>query len=254
MLCPRAVCQVQEMAPASHVRVRLLVVATQYIDGMDNLPTLTTATFIGIVIAVTGNILISLALNLQKLAHKRIGARILARQKSSRQNGKDNDNGPPNGRHEHRSTVALSLDENDEDSLQRPSENYQNNNTSETQSLLSSPNASSPISNYRATVMSNEQRKSFETPLSTHRKIDLFSPRLHSGVDDDVQSQDISPIPVDFVSDELALSQQGSGRKLLSPERVDVAVDSNETEYLGSKLWHVLPFIGTFVLLELIRM
>ncbi|KAF8826578.1 hypothetical protein HHX47_DHR5000052 [Lentinula edodes] len=40
----------------------------------DNLPELTTGTVIGISVAVAGNVLISLALNLQKLAHKRLDA------------------------------------------------------------------------------------------------------------------------------------------------------------------------------------
>jgi hypothetical protein len=40
--------------------------------GFDDLPQMTTRTFVGILVAVTGNILISLALNLQKLAHKRV--------------------------------------------------------------------------------------------------------------------------------------------------------------------------------------
>lgn len=42
------------------------------IRGMDDLPKISTRTFIGILFAVSGNILISLALNLQKLAHKRV--------------------------------------------------------------------------------------------------------------------------------------------------------------------------------------
>lgn len=40
--------------------------------GIDDLPKLNLRTAIGILIAVTGNILISLALNLQKLAHRRM--------------------------------------------------------------------------------------------------------------------------------------------------------------------------------------
>jgi hypothetical protein len=40
-----------------------------------DLPKLTLVTFIGIVMAVTGNVLISLALNLQKLAHKQMEER-----------------------------------------------------------------------------------------------------------------------------------------------------------------------------------
>ena len=42
------------------------------VEGMDDLPKLTVRSGIGILIAVTGNILISLALNLQKLAHRRM--------------------------------------------------------------------------------------------------------------------------------------------------------------------------------------
>ena len=42
---------------------------------LDGLPKLTMRTFIGIVIAVSGNVLISLALNLQKLAHRRVEER-----------------------------------------------------------------------------------------------------------------------------------------------------------------------------------
>jgi hypothetical protein len=40
--------------------------------GFDDLPQMSTRTFIGILVAITGNILISLALNLQKLAHRRV--------------------------------------------------------------------------------------------------------------------------------------------------------------------------------------
>lgn len=54
--------------------------------GFDDLPQLTTRTFIGILVAVTGNILISLALNLQKLAHKRV--ENMKRACNQRQSGK----------------------------------------------------------------------------------------------------------------------------------------------------------------------
>jgi hypothetical protein len=40
------------------------------LPGFDDLPKLTVRTVVGIVIAVTGNVLISLALNLQQLAHR----------------------------------------------------------------------------------------------------------------------------------------------------------------------------------------
>jgi hypothetical protein len=40
--------------------------------ALDNFPHFTTRTLVGIAVAISGNILISLALNLQKLAHKRV--------------------------------------------------------------------------------------------------------------------------------------------------------------------------------------
>ncbi|KAG9219174.1 hypothetical protein CCMSSC00406_0001584 [Pleurotus cornucopiae] len=44
----------------------------KYLYDMDDLPKVSTATFIGITVAIAGNVLISLALNLQKLAHRRL--------------------------------------------------------------------------------------------------------------------------------------------------------------------------------------
>lgn len=40
--------------------------------ALDAFPHFTTRTLVGIAVAISGNILISLALNLQKLAHKRV--------------------------------------------------------------------------------------------------------------------------------------------------------------------------------------
>ncbi len=42
------------------------------VTRLDDLPKLKMRTVIGIVVAVSGNVLISLALNLQKLAHRRV--------------------------------------------------------------------------------------------------------------------------------------------------------------------------------------
>src|SRR5260370_42431990 len=46
--------------------------AAEIFQGLDDLPKLTVRSLVGIIIAVTGNVLISLALNLQKLAHRRM--------------------------------------------------------------------------------------------------------------------------------------------------------------------------------------
>ncbi|KAF8639988.1 hypothetical protein AX17_001234 [Amanita inopinata Kibby_2008] len=52
-------------------------------EAMNDAPKLTKATLIGILVAITGNVLISFALNLQKLAHKRLNYERLGRSHSS---------------------------------------------------------------------------------------------------------------------------------------------------------------------------
>jgi magnesium transporter len=74
---------------------------------MDGLPTMTTQTFIGILVAITGNILISLALNLQKVAHKRVERKALEVRRS--------ENNGYNDLSESRLSEGPSLDEQDED-------------------------------------------------------------------------------------------------------------------------------------------
>jgi protein-S-isoprenylcysteine O-methyltransferase Ste14 len=59
------------------------------LHGFDDLPQMTTRTLIGILVAVTGNILISLALNLQKLAHKRVENRKRVSNQKQRRKLKD---------------------------------------------------------------------------------------------------------------------------------------------------------------------
>lgn len=224
---------------------QLLVTMTQTRVGVDDLPELTTANFIGIVVAITGNVLISLALNLQKLAHKRIETRTSARQKPSQQHG-----GSPNGRcgQRLRGSEGPGLDENDEDHLQcPPEENGHNNSIAESQSLSSFPKTSPSISDYGAVLI--EQRNFLGRSPSTPQKNVLLSRWVPSGGDDDandgIPSQDISTLAVDIVSEESALNHQGSVRKL-SSERVDVAGEGKETEYLRSKLWYVLFPISNF--------
>ena len=72
------------------------------IGGDIELPELTTATGIGITVAISGNVLISLALNLQKLAHRRVES---ARAKARSQNGQPKTNGSGN------LSQAMTLDE-----------------------------------------------------------------------------------------------------------------------------------------------
>ena len=80
---------------------------------MDGLPTMTTQTFIGILVAITGNILISLALNLQKVAHKRVETVRKALDNGQRRRQLENDG--YNDLSGSRISEGPSLDEEDED-------------------------------------------------------------------------------------------------------------------------------------------
>jgi hypothetical protein len=211
------------------------------LEGMDDLPELTTTTFIGIVVAISGNVLISLALNLQKLAHKRIEA-ALTHRKSSRQHGKNNDDGPLDGTREHGHRGEPSLDENDEDISQtHTGESSENDNdTGETQSSIHFPVTSSFTADYGAT--SHDRRplgRAHSVPKRT-----LFSRLFPAGAGDE-EPQRTSLLPVDVVSEESALNQHDPRRKT-PPARPDAAEDGEETEYLRSGLWYASLFRSKF--------
>lgn len=223
--------------------LQLLASMTQeQLDGIDDLPKLTTAMIIGIVVAITGNVLISLALNLQKLAHKRIEARTSVHQRPSRENGKTNHGSSFTRSREHRRAAGPSLDENDEDDLLRHPEESSQRDDTETQALFSIPNPSSPPSDYGATW---REQHNFLTS-------DLESRILPSGADGDIQSQIISSIPIDDVTEESALNdRQGRGQKSSSRKTAKVNLtEGNETEYLRSKLWYVSDPNGSFTLCQ----
>jgi hypothetical protein len=201
----------------------------EQLNGTDDLPKLTTPMILGIVVAITGNVLISLALNLQKLAHKRIEARILAHQQPSRKNGKANHGSSFTPSREHRRAAGPSLDENDEDDLLRHPEGSSHHDATESQALFSIPNPSSPTSDYGATWL--EQHNVPGRPRLTS---DLESRTLPSGADE-------HSIPVDVVTEESTPNDQQGRRQKLSRKtaKVDLTEEGNETEYLRSKLWYV---------------
>lgn len=206
---------------------------------MDDLPKLTTTTFIGIVVAISGNVLISLALNLQKLAHKRIEAALI-HPKSSRQHKKNNnDDGPLIGTGEDGHTGEPSLDENDEDRLQtHTGESSENGNDSagETQSSIHFPVISSFTADYGAT---SHDRRPLGQAHSVPKRT-LFSRLFPAGAGDE-EPQRTALLPVDIVSEESALNQHDPRRKT-PPARPDVAENGEETEYLRSGLWYVSLF------------
>ncbi|PPQ66756.1 hypothetical protein CVT24_008713 [Panaeolus cyanescens] len=190
-------------------------------QGIDDLPKLTTRTLVGIVVAVSGNVLISLALNLQKLAHKRVEDR---RNRLS-----------PSTQH------VATLQEQDEDqaTLNSPAISPASDvcvpdsqrSTGETQPLLArtpTPTAS-PVTahNYGTepsglTAHSSPKKRSLVSRLIPFRRS---------------KKQNIYVLPVDIMSEDAALHGISSNkRKPTDPQGEDL-VKTNEGEYLKSKLW-----------------
>ncbi|KAF8076224.1 magnesium transporter NIPA-domain-containing protein [Lyophyllum atratum] len=203
----------------------------------DDLPKLTTATFVGIMIAVTGNILISLALNLQKLAHKRVEARIRTRQtgqNGERTNDRNGSAGTPHGRR----TGQHSLDETDEDRVHTspiiPASTQTSPRPVETEPLIPFPPSPSPTTDYGTMSPSTSDRPP-EEPIRPRRSAFL---RLVPGwlrTKERHAPLQASFVPVDVVSENTTLHNQREGQK--STQKHNIIEEGNETAYLKSRLW-----------------
>ncbi|KAG6832949.1 hypothetical protein H0H92_004833 [Tricholoma furcatifolium] len=189
----------------------------------DDLPKLTRATFIGIVIAISGNVLISLALNLQKLAHKRVEAGISAKRKQCGEVTSENG--------QHRRSNGPSLDERDEEHMPTPTP-PDSNERAESEPLIPFPYSPSPA-DYGSTSVVNPGDDSHSRPAFSSRLIGaLFRRNRPRQPALPVPYEAI--IPVDVMSEEAALCQQGSKHTYI---RHDMAEEGHETAYLKSKLW-----------------
>jgi hypothetical protein len=197
-------------------------------QDMDDLPKLTTRTFVGIVVAISGNVLISLALNLQKLAHKRAETNKLPAH-STLSNGRI-----------HRISEGPSLDENDEDRECHLSEDVFLTSgppaNSELQPLVSTPRAERDYGS--ASPNPHEARRPliFRLPfrLKKSKKAPLIPPATREA-DPHGQSTQREP-PQEFVEE-----------------------DRNEGEYLKSKLWYKTyylsnPYPTNCQLLQVVRL
>ncbi|KAG6833731.1 hypothetical protein H0H87_001163 [Tephrocybe sp. NHM501043] len=194
----------------------------------DDLPKLTRSTFIGILIAITGNILISFALNLQKLAHKRVEARIRAQREKETTHPRHSDN--------------PSLNEHDEERAHRttppPEPTASGGRSLESEPLIPFPDSSSSTHAYGtlsastsgSTLTESHPRPSFASyfvPSWLHRHRRTPPPS-------DAHLETV--IPVDVISEESALRQQ---RPRSPSQKKRILEDGNEAEYLKSKLWFV---------------
>lgn len=236
------------------------------------LPELTTGTVTGITVAIAGNVLISLALNLQKLAHKRQDAIKLAsaREKKFSLNGRTGSqastsaNNGSNGNIANNSTKHLgtpSLDETEEDLEQSQlareeqrdvlREEGGSRGLNDTQPLLHSSPQSTLGSGYGGTSGSHQTtalrhspevaRRTFMSRLIPGRKQVSRKPQIQANASSSMMS--VNVVTEEGFQDELHL-RNGNKTKSKSgdvtPE--DLEEEGNESDYLKSKLWCVSFF------------
>ncbi|THV08716.1 DUF803-domain-containing protein [Dendrothele bispora CBS 962.96] len=188
-------------------------------------PELTSATVIGISVAIAGNILISLALNLQKLAHKRLDAEKIAR------NGTDNNGKSRQSNGNTRLSSTMEEDNEDEDDPdpefsinQHKPQTIVGSSSSETQPLLLFPQSTS--SNEYGTSAQNfppTPRAGLSRPLPSRRG----SSRVTA----------IPAMPVDIIDGDTIRGRIPNSHKPSHNVDTKDLGDGYESEYLKSKLW-----------------
>ncbi|KAJ7086735.1 magnesium transporter NIPA-domain-containing protein [Mycena epipterygia] len=190
------------------------------IDLGNKLPELTTGTVIGITVAITGNVLISLALNLQKLAHKRGETEKLRRRQAQRAtNGASH----PNGSHPDGIPEAGEYPESDE----MPSDD-----TPLAEATVVVPQRS----DYGSTSRSSSSTSLHDTSVSPKKTLlsRLFHSK-HPHATNGIPSERTTLLPVDVITEEEIMSAQRPKRK---PEDEESDFEEgNESDYLKSKLW-----------------
>jgi magnesium transporter len=194
-------------------------------DPIEFFPDLSTGTVIGITVAIAGNVLISLALNIQKLAHKRIDAENSAASP------------PPSVRPANGQPLA-SPDETEEESLTpTPALLPVLSTPSESTSLLLSQNTASPhyaaTSSTSQTVAHNQKspRSRFFARLHLPNP---FARNPHTQYT--IPKQDITVLPAELIVPPLS----NGGKNPSSNETIDSETVGNESDYLSSKLWCTL--------------
>ena len=197
---------------------------------MDGLPTMTTQTFIGILVAITGNVLISLALNLQKVAHKRVETMRKALDPGKRRRRSEN-NGY-NDLSESRVSEGPSLDEEDEDrellEVRRKQLDVSSDPSSDVQLLTAFPESEPTVQHYDT----NSSRGHSTVTKSLKTKRSNASRGLLSGYFSKKAVSGRRIPPDDNMSEE----------QVLLPTHKDLDDESEaeipkEGNYLKSKIW-----------------
>ncbi|KAJ3575162.1 hypothetical protein NP233_g1274 [Leucocoprinus birnbaumii] len=199
---------------------------------MDDLPKLTTENVIGIAVAISGNILISLALNLQKLAHKRLDV-----QKSGHVNGHVQKR--PLATPRRNPSRGPSLNEQDEDSdtvTEHASPSRPRSPAPELQPLL-------PVIDHSRSYTSLERE---DDSLEREPQKTGFFNRIFRSKKSTKKKKHAAILPVDVLAEDTAM--RGSRPPEQTNDEEDAA-QTNETAYLKSKLWwsgFVLMNVGEF--------
>ncbi|KAK7061572.1 DUF803 domain membrane protein [Favolaschia claudopus] len=184
------------------------------LDLGGKLPELTTATVIGITVAISGNVLISLALNLQKLAHKRVEAeKAEQRRIKSPPNGASSGISSENGEYPHPADCPP------EELPLAPA-------------VVLVPHRVD-YGSTSGSVSSSHLDAELDAPPKKSFLGNLFRSRRNSNP---VPTERTSLIPVDVMTED---QMNGATRQQRKPEDDPIESDEdwNESDYLKSKLW-----------------
>lgn len=181
-------------------------------------PNISRATIAGIAVAISGNVLISLALNCQKLAHRRLEAEREVERKEAA--AKSASNQPTTGRSDISGDNYFAA-------TRRPNDSYSPHLSSETEPLL----ASSTSELEHIPKRKSEAKRSFFSRLWRGRAVRAAREADHAHV-----GATHIMMPVDIVTASGTPGSNGRSRhsKLDSDED---PYDGNESDYLKSKLW-----------------
>ncbi|KAF9008899.1 magnesium transporter NIPA-domain-containing protein [Cyathus striatus] len=191
---------------------------------MQDLPKISTTAFIGIMIAITGNVLISLALNLQKLAHKRVDAARTARlgQDGSHRNGHKYYNGAVRNN--------PSLDERDESDSESPPQSQALGHSAATRD-----ERQPLVQPSRYGAVEGRTPHSSSVARSKRTLISRFIPLRFQAKPTVMEQGANALLPIDVMSEEAALNVVRNPHK--EPEHITHNSEENEADYLKSKLW-----------------
>lgn len=199
-----------------------------------NIPHVSKQTLIGIVVAISGNVLISFALNLQKLSHKRTQLRRAA----------DATNGAP--KPEQRNVNGALPEENEERHEEVPQDGHELHSCSsttataalvETQPLIVQPSVNALDYGSAHLTQAGASHATSVDPQAKPGRRGLFSRIVPVKLDTKQGVSTRATLPIEIVTEEAAI--HGLSRHNKKDNTVDNPVVQNEGAYLKSKTWCV---------------